>query len=79
MKKSTRITLVVFIIFWLCYVLWEAMVGEVSHQFQFAIIIGLIEINSIVGKPGPMASVKGVIISGVVLTVVLFGAIGILV
>ena len=42
MKKSTRITLVVFIIFWLCYVLWEAMVGEVSHQFQFAIIIGLI-------------------------------------
>ena len=42
MKKSTRLTLVVFIIFWLCYVLWEAMVGEVSHQFQFAIIIGLI-------------------------------------
>ena len=44
-----------------------------------AIIIGLIEINAIVGKPGPMASVKGVITSGVVLTVVLFGAIGILV
>ena len=44
-----------------------------------AIIIGLIEINAIVGKPGPMASVKGVIASGVVLTVVLFGAIGILV
>ena len=44
MKKSTRITLVVFIIFWLCYVLWEATVGEVSHQFQFAIIIGLIVI-----------------------------------
>ena len=44
-----------------------------------AIIIGLVEINAIVGKPGPMASVKGVITSGVVLTVVLFGAIGILV
>ena len=44
-----------------------------------AIIIGLIEINAIFGKPGPMASVKGVITSGVVLTVVLFGAIGILV
>ena len=43
-----------------------------------AIIIGLIEINAIVGKPGPMASVKGVITSGVVLTVVLFGAIGII-
>ena len=44
MKKSTRITLVVFIIFWLCYVLWEATVGEVSHQGEFAIIIGLIVI-----------------------------------
>ena len=44
-----------------------------------AIIIGLIEINAIIGKPGPMASVKGVITSGVILSVVLFGAIGILV
>ena len=44
-----------------------------------AIIIGLIEINAIIGKPGPMASVKGVITSGVILTVILFGAIGILV
>ena len=42
------------------------------------IIIGLLEVNGIVGKPGPMASVKGVITSGLVLTVVLFGAIGIL-
>ena len=44
-----------------------------------AIIIGLIEINAIIGKPGPMASVKGVITSGIILTVILFGAIGILV
>jgi len=44
-----------------------------------AIIIGLLEVNGIVGKPGPMASVKGVITSGLVLTVVLFGVIGILV
>lgn len=44
-----------------------------------AIIIGLIEINAVIGKPGPMATVKGVITSGVVLTVVLFGAIDLLV
>ena len=41
-----------------------------------AIIIGLLEVNGIVGKPGPMASVKGVITSGLVLTVVLFAVIG---
>jgi uncharacterized membrane protein len=44
-----------------------------------AIIIGALEINGVIGKPGPMASVKGVIISGFVLTVVLFGVIGFLV
>ena len=44
-----------------------------------AIIIGLIEVNAIIGKPGPMASVKGVIHSGVILSVILFGAITILV
>ncbi len=44
-----------------------------------AIIIGLLEVNGIVGKPGPMASVKGVITSAVILSVILFGAIGILV
>ena len=41
-----------------------------------AIIIGLIELNAIIGNPGPMASVKGVIHSGIVLTIVLFGVIG---
>ena len=44
-----------------------------------AIIIGLIEINAVIGKPGPMATVKGVITSGVVLTVILFGVIELLV
>ena len=41
-----------------------------------AIIIGLLEINAVIGKPGPMVSVKGVITSGLVLTVVLFAVIG---
>ncbi len=44
-----------------------------------AIIIGVIEINAISGKPGPIASVKGVITSGVVLTVILFGVINLLI
>ena len=43
MKKSTQISLVVLIL-WLCYILWEMMVEGVSHQSQFAIIIGLIVI-----------------------------------
>ena len=55
---------------------------ETSYTTLFwvlAIIIGLIEINAVIGKPGPMASVNGVITSGVILSIVLFGAIGILV
>ena len=43
MKKSTRISLVVLIL-WLCYILWEVMVGGVSHQSQLTMIIGLIVI-----------------------------------
>jgi len=39
------------------------------------IIIALLEVNAVIGKPGPMASVKGVIISGFVLAIVLFGII----
>ncbi|MDP7582913.1 MAG: urate hydroxylase PuuD [SAR324 cluster bacterium] len=59
-----------------------AVTGDTNYSGLFwvlAIIIGLLEVNGIVGKPGPMASVKGVITSGLVLTVVLFGVIGILV
>ena len=40
-----------------------------------AIIIGLLEINAVIGKAGPMVSVKGVITSGLVLSVVLFAVI----
>ena len=56
------------------------VLGVFFVYFLFlAIIIGLLEVNGIVGKPGPMASVKGVITSGFILTVVLFGAIGVLI
>jgi len=48
-----------------------------------AIVIGaillIIEINAIKGKPGPMASVRGVITSGITLTVVLYLAFEILI
>ena len=59
-----------------------AVTGNTNYSgllLVLAIIIGLLEVNGIVGKLGPMASVKGVITSGFVLSVVLFGAIGILV
>ena len=52
---------------------------DTNHSGIFwvlAIIIGLLEINAVIGKPGPMVSVKGVITSGLVLTVVLFAVIG---
>lgn len=39
------------------------------------VIIGLIEINGLKGKTGPITTVKGVIISGVLLTAVLYGVI----
>ncbi len=35
-------------------------------------LIALLEINGIVGKPGPMKSVKGLVASGFVLTAVLY-------
>lgn len=42
------------------------------------IIIGALEFNGIKGKMGPMASVKGVIVSGFVLTAVLYGLLEVL-
>ncbi len=42
------------------------------------ILIAILELNAIVGKQGPMASVKGVIICGLVLTAVLFGLLEVL-
>ena len=59
-----------------------SLTPETSHSGIFwvlAIIIGLLEINAVIGKPGPMVSVKGVITSGLVLTVVLFAVIRIFV
>ena len=37
------------------------------------VIIGILEINAIVGKQGPMTTVRGVIVSGFALTLVLWG------
>lgn len=42
------------------------------------VVIGALWINGIVGKTGPLTSVKGVITSGFVLTVVLYGLIAVL-
>jgi len=39
------------------------------------VIIAALQLNAIVGKPGPMASVKGVITSGFALTAVLWAAV----
>ncbi len=52
--------------------------GPVGDANKFALIILLlitaaIEVNAIAGKPGPMASVRGVITSGFVLTIVMYG------
>ena len=48
--------------------------SAVSAGFLIAIaIVVAIQLNGIFGKMGPMASVRGVIHSGVALTVVLFG------
>jgi uncharacterized membrane protein len=42
------------------------------------IIIAALEVNAIVGKLGPMTTIRGVIVSGLVLTVVLYGVMGVL-
>lgn len=42
---------------------------------SLAAVIGLLELNAIKGKMGPLASVKGVIHSGILLTLVLYGII----
>jgi uncharacterized membrane protein len=46
--------------------------GDVGFGIALAIIL-LLEANAIVGKTGPIASVKGVIHSSLLLTVVIFG------
>lgn len=42
------------------------------------IIIAVLELNAIFGKPGPIATVRGVIVSGLVLTGVLWGVVEVL-
>lgn len=51
--------------------------GTVMHSPSAGLIVGLlivaaIEANTIFGKPGPIASVKGVIVSSLVLTLVMY-------
>ena len=46
--------------------------ADIGFLLALAIIV-LLEINAIVGKTGPIASVKGVIHSSLLLTVVIFG------
>jgi hypothetical protein len=42
------------------------------------VIIAALELNAIVGKQGPMTTVRGVIVSGLVLTAVLWGVVAVL-
>jgi uncharacterized membrane protein len=42
------------------------------------VIIALVQLNAIFGKPGPIASVRGVIVSGLVLTGVLWAVVGLM-
>jgi len=46
--------------------------GNATALIVALLVIAVLEINAIVGKPGPMASVRGVITSGFVLTGVLW-------
>ena len=50
-----------------------SMVGNMTALIIILIIIAALELNAIFGKPGPMASIKGVITSGFVLWAVLLG------
>ncbi len=55
-----------------------SMMSEMNALIAALVIIVAIEINAIVGKPGPIASVRGVITSGFVLILVLWGLLQIL-
>ena len=55
-----------------------SMTSETQALIASLVIIAALEINAIVGKPGPMASVRGVIVSGFVLILVLWGLLQIL-
>ena len=55
-----------------------SMTSEMSALIAALVLIAAIEINAIVGKPGPIASVRGVIVSGFALILVLWGLLKIL-
>ena len=55
-----------------------SMMSEMNALIAALVIIAAIEINAVVGKPGPIASVRGVITSGFVLILVLWGVLQIL-
>ena len=52
--------------------------GNATALIVALVIIGALELNAIFGKPGPMASVSGVITSGFVLTAILWGIVAML-
>lgn len=54
------------------------LTGNSNALIVALVVIAILEINAIVGKPGPMASVRGVITSGFVLTAVLWGVVALL-
>lgn len=55
-----------------------SMMSEMNALIAALVIIAAIQINAIVGKPGPIASVRGVIVSGFVLILVLWGLLQVL-
>ena len=52
--------------------------GNTTALIVALVIIAVLELNAIFGKQGPMTTVKGVITSGLVLTAVLWGVVGLL-
>ncbi len=55
-----------------------SMMSEMNALIAAVVVIAALEINAIFGKPGPIASVRGVIVSGFVLILVLWGLVQIL-
>jgi len=52
--------------------------GNTTALIAALAIIAVLQLNAIFGKPGPIASVRGVIVSGLALTIVLWGILEIL-
>ena len=54
------------------------MGAETTGLIAALVVVAALEANAIFGKQGPMASVKGVIVSGLVLTVLLWAIVDML-